>query len=94
MILAGIAVYLIFNENGIIGKTRKADNSHEISEIKDTINMEIEVEDNRIRGIRYMNTDEVDALTEGINENYKSKIGVYREQITYLGDPQSEEGIL
>ena len=93
LILAGIAVYLIFNENGIIGKTRKADNSHEISEIKDTINMEIEVEDNRIRGIRYMNTDEVDALTEGINENYKSKIGVYREQITYLGDPQSEEGI-
>ena len=48
-----------------------------------------------MKKVRYMNTDEVDEAideaTKGSNKNYLHKIGIYREQLVYLGEEESEE---
>lgn len=63
----------------------------EIATIKEILGIEIEVKNNEIRTIRYLNTDEVNQLINGNNKKYENKIGVYRSKLTYLGDEQSQE---
>ena len=87
LIIASVAISLTVGNNGIITRTESAVREYEISAIKEKLSLQLEKDE--IKSVRYMNTDEVDKLIN--NNRYKGKIGIYRENLIYLGNEQDDE---
>ena len=94
LILAGVSLSMLLGSNGLITKSVSATKEYEISSIKEILNLETTTENERIKQVRYMNTDEVNKIISGKTEQYKDKIGIYRTSPVYLGEPEAEESIL
>ena len=92
LILVSVSINVFLGKNGIFSITANAVKEHEITRVKEILEMQIDIDNTGFTRIRYMNTDEVNKLI-GANSKYANKIGVYREEPVYLGEPSQEEGI-
>ncbi len=88
LILAGITISTILNNQGIVTKATKASKISEVASLKEQIEMANVFSEDR----HYKNTDEVNEILK--SEKYKNKIGIYRDQLTYLiAEDASEEEV-
>ncbi len=91
LILAGVSIAMLTGENGIINQVRTAKTATELAGIKEEI--ELEQIEGRIKNekIRYLTVKEANEKIKNIPEEYKEKIGMYREKMVYLGKEDDEE---
>ena len=89
LILAGVTINLTIGNNGIISRTILARKEQEVATIKESLILQSDIQESGMAIRRYMNTDEVDNVIH--NNAYKHKIGIYRGELVYLGDEQTEE---
>lgn len=91
LIIAGISIIMLTGENGMITQTQKSKIAYELVEIKEQVELGM-VEELQREIIRYMNVEEAEEFLTNMSERYKNKIGLYRENVVYLGNENSEEG--
>lgn len=93
IILSAVTIQLSVGQNGIITRAFDVRRESEVSNIKDLLSLEFTIEEDGIKYPKYLNTDQVDEIVGDSNQTYKSKIGVYRGQLMYLGSETSENAI-
>ena len=91
LILAGISISLLTGQDGIIHKASEAKKENEISTLKEIVNLEIIKEYDQENKSIYLNTDEVNEIMKDYTNNYKDKIGVYRDKLIYLGEKKQKK---
>ena len=92
LILAGVSISYITGENSIIKYAGESKLAYELTSIKEIVQVgAIGYYEDEIQ-YKYMNVEEANKLLDNIDAKYKSKIGMYRGQIVYLGDENSDIG--
>ena len=90
LILAGISISMLTSDNGIITQASTAKVATELTGIKEEIQIKQVEEEKRNESLRYMTVKEVNEKLKDIPEEYKGKIGLYREEPIYLGNEEDE----
>ena len=90
LILSGVSITLLIGQDSIMEKATQATKEQEIATIKELVNLEL-IDSYYEEEKRYFNTDEVNEIAKDNIGRYRDKIGVYREQIMYLGKEDTEE---
>ena len=90
LILAGISISMLTSDNGIITKASTAKVATELTGIKEEIQIKQVEEEKRNESLRYMTVKEANEKLKDIPEEYKGKIGLYREEPIYLGNEEDE----
>ena len=92
LILAGVSISYITGENSIIKYAGESKLAYELTSIKEIVQIGAIGYYEDENQSKYMNVEEADKLLDNIDAKYKNKIGMYRGQIVYLGDENSEIG--
>ena len=90
LLLAGISISMLTSENGIIIQANTAKTATELTGIKEKIELEKISEETKNEKLRYMTVKETNERIKDIPEEYKGKIGLYREEAIYLGKADDE----
>ena len=92
LILAGTAIAMLTEDEGIIKNAQKAKIATKLGEIKVYIQYnEILDSNGNIKKItRYLTVQECNDKYSEVQENFKQKIGIYREEIYFLGKEDDE----
>lgn len=90
LILAGVSIATLTGDSGIITQAGKAKTATELTGIKEEIEVgNIKAEEKK-HTRRYMTTKEVDKEIKDMPEQYKGKIGLYRDEVIYLGEEEEK----
>ena len=90
LILAGISISMLTSDNGIINQASTAKVATELTGIKEEIQIKQVEEEKRNESLRYMTVKEANEKLKDVPEEYKGKIGLYREEPIYLGNEEDE----
>ena len=90
IILAGTSIAILTGESGIINQAKKAKVATELTNIKEEIQIKQVEKDIKNEKLRYMTVKEANEKLKDIPQEYKGKIGIYREQTIYLGNEGDE----
>ena len=90
LILAGVSISMLTSDNGIVNQASTAKVATELTGIKEEIELEEIQEETRNESLRYMTIEEVNERITDIPEEYRGKIGLYREEPIYLGNEEDE----
>ena len=90
LLLAGISISMLTSENGTIIQANTAKTATELTGIKEKIELEKISEETKNEKLRYMTVKETNERIKDIPEEYKGKIGLYREEAIYLGKEDDE----
>ena len=90
LILAGVSISMLTSDNGIITKASTAKIATELTGIKEGIELEQIQGETKNESLRYMTVEEANEKLKDIPEEYKGKIGLYREEPIYLGNEEDE----
>ena len=93
VIISGTTILLLIGEGGIINNSSRAVKEHEISVIKEVLNLDTSSSKDKINKIQYYNVSEMDEILKNYNRSYPHKIGVYRNRLVYLGEENSKDAI-
>lgn len=90
-IISGTSILLLAGEGGVINSSVIAVKEQEVATIKELLNLELGLDEGKIKEIRYYNVEETDEILKSYNKSYEHKIGVYRNKPVYLGEGDSED---
>ena len=90
-IISGTSILLLVGEGGVINSSVIAVKEQEVATIKELLNLELGLDEGKIKQIRYYNVEETDEILKSYNKSYEHKIGVYRNKPVYLGEGDSED---
>lgn len=90
-IISGTSILLLAGEGGVINSSVIAVKEQEVATIKELLNLELGLDEGKIKEIRYYNVEETDEILKSYNKSYEHKIGVYRNKPVYLGEEDSED---
>lgn len=90
-IISGTSILLLVGEGGVINSSVIAVKEQEVATIKELLNLELGLDEGKIKQIRYYNVEETDEILKSYNKSYEHKIGVYRNKPVYLGEEDSED---
>ena len=85
---------MLTGNNSIITKAGEAKTATELTGIKEQIEIEQVQQESKKESLRYMTVEEVNERIKDIPEEYKGKIGLYREEPIYLGKESDEISIM
>lgn len=94
LILAGVSISMLTGNNSIITKAGEAKTATELTGIKEQIEIEQVQQESKKESLRYMTVEEVNKRIKDIPEEYKGKVGLYREEPIYLGKESDEISIM
>ena len=94
LILAGVSISMLTGNNSIITKAGEAKTATELTGIKEQIEIEQVQQESKKESLRYMTVEEVNERIKDIPEEYKGKVGLYREEPVYLGKEDDEISIM
>ena len=94
LILAGVSISMLTGNNSIITKAGEAKTATELTGIKEKIELKQVEEGSKKEELRYMTVEEVNERIKDIPEEYKGKVGLYREEPVYLGKEDDEISIM
>ena len=91
LILAGVSIATLTGDSGIITRANEAKVATELTGIKEEVEYsQILIDEEGQQEVRYMTTKEVNEKFPNIPDQYKGKIGLYRNQPVYLGKEDEE----
>ena len=91
LILAGVSIATLTGDSGIITRANEAKVATELTGIKEEVEYsQILIDEEGQQEVRYMTTKEVNEKFPNIPDQYKGKIGLYRNQPVYLGKEDDE----
>ena len=91
LILAAVSIATLTGENGILTRANEAKVATELTGIKEEVEYsQILIDEEGQQEVRYMTTKEVNEKFPNIPDQYKGKIGLYRNQPVYLGKEDEE----
>ena len=91
LILAGVSIATLTGDSGIITRANEAKVATELTGIKEEVEYsQISIDEESQQEVRYMTTKEVNEKFPNIPDQYKGKIGLYRNQPVYLGKEDDE----